>query len=224
MRILVVEDEKDLADAISDGLKKQVYSVDLAYNGTDAWLLVERNSYDLLILDLNLPGMDGLDICHRLRTSDVTTGILILTARARNEDRVLGLDLGADDYLVKPFHFPELLARVRAIMRRKGEPRKLTLEVGDLRLDTNAIEAYIGKQRLDLTVKEYAILEYLVRNIGTVVSQEELLEHVWNEDANLFTQVIKVHINHLRGKLKLLGNGDLIRTKKGLGYIIEGKA
>jgi DNA-binding response OmpR family regulator len=220
MKLLVVEDEKDLANAITDGLTRQTYSVDVAYDGRAAQILIEVNQYDLLILDLNLPGVDGLEICQQVRATDSTTGILILTARAGSDARVLGLDLGADDYLVKPFHFPELLARVRAILRRKGEVRRVILRVEDLVLDPNSLNAFVGENRLILTVKEYAILEFLVKNAGRVISQEELLEHVWNEDANLFTQTIKVHINNLRNKLKSAGKENLIRTIKSKGYIV----
>jgi DNA-binding response OmpR family regulator len=220
MKLLVVEDEKDLANAITDGLTRQTYSVDVAYDGRAAQILIEVNQYDLLILDLNLPGVDGLEICQQVRATDSTTGILILTARAGSDARVLGLDLGADDYLVKPFHFPELLARVRAILRRKGEVRRVILRVEDLVLDPNSLNAFVGENRLILTAKEYAILEFLVKNAGRVISQEELLEHVWNEDANLFTQTIKVHINNLRNKLKSAGKENLIRTIKSKGYIV----
>jgi DNA-binding response OmpR family regulator len=220
MKLLVVEDEKDLADAIARGLIRQAYSVDIAYDGNEAMKLIEVNTYDLIILDLNLPGLDGLEICKQVRSVDSTTGILMLTARVSTESRVLGLDQGADDYLVKPFHFPELLARVRAVLRRKGEVRKVILRFEDLVLDPNSLSAYIGDHKLILTTKEFAMLEYLVRNAGSVISQEALLEHVWNDEANLFTQTIKVHINNLRNKLKPLGKEDLIRTIKGKGYII----
>lgn len=220
MKILVVEDEKDLADAIARGLARQAYSVDLAYDGLKALELVEINSYDLLILDLNLPGLDGLEVCKRIRTNDSRTGILMLTARAGQDDRVMGLDLGADDYLVKPFHFPELIARVRSILRRSGEVRRVIVRVDDLALDPNSITVYAGEQGITLTCKEFAILEYLMTSAGKVVSQEELLEHVWNEDANLFTQTIKVHINNLRKKLKEAGRENFIRTIKGKGYVV----
>lgn len=220
MKLLIVEDEKELADAIARGLTRQAYSVDVAYDGTKALELMEINSYDLLILDLNLPGIDGLEICRQVRSTDSRIGILMLTARAGQDDRVLGLDQGADDYLVKPFHFPELIARVRAILRREGEVRKVILRIDDLVLDPNALNAYVGEQRLVLTAKEFAIMEYLIKNAGRVVSQEELLEHIWNEEANLFTQTIKVHINNLRNKLKVLGREETIRTIKGKGYIV----
>jgi DNA-binding response OmpR family regulator len=144
----------------------------------------------------------------------------MLTARAGQDDRVMGLDLGADDYLVKPFHFPELIARVRSILRRSGEVRRVIIRVDDLALDPNSITVYAGEQGITLTGKEFAILEYLMTSAGKVVSQEELLEHVWNEDANLFTQTIKVHINNLRKKLKEAGREDFIRTIKGKGYVV----
>jgi DNA-binding response OmpR family regulator len=220
VKILIVEDEKDMADAIARGLARQAYSVDAVYDGLKALELIEINNYDLIILDLNLPGVDGLEICRKLRTGDSRTGILMLTARAGRDDRVAGLDLGADDYLVKPFHFPELVARVRAILRREGEIRKVILRVDGLVLDPNSINAYVGNHPLALTAKEFSILEYLMKNAGRVISQEEILEHVWNEEANLFTHAIKVHINNLRNKLKTFEHGDFIRTVKGKGYLV----
>lgn len=216
----MVEDEKDMADAVARGLVRQAYSVDIAYDGIKAMELAGINCYDLLILDLNLPGVDGLEVCRRIRATDSRTGVLMLTARAGQDDRVTGLDLGADDYLVKPFHFPELLARVRSILRRTGEVRKVILRVDDLVLDPNSIIVYIKNQRINFTTKEFAILEYLMTSAVKVVSQEELLEHVWNEDTNLFTQAIKVHINNLRKKLKQAKREDFIRTVKGKGYVV----
>lgn len=220
MRILVIEDEKDLANAIARGLSQQAYSVDIAYDGLNGLELTEINSYDLLILDLNLPELEGLEVCRRIRANETRTGILMLTARAGQDDRVTGLNLGADDYLVKPFHFPELIARVRSILRRSGEVRKVILRIDDLVCDPNAITVTINDQRVPLTTKEFAILEYLMTNAGKVVSQEELLEHVWDENANLLTQTIKVHINNLRKKLKEAGRDGYIQTIKGKGYIV----
>ncbi len=220
MKILVIEDEKDLADAVARGLERQAYCVDVAYDGLQALNLIEINSYDLIILDLNLPRIDGLEICRQVRAADSRLGILMLTARAGQDDRVTGLDIGADDYLIKPFHFPELLARVRAILRRAGQVRKVILRLDDLVLDPNSISAYVDNQRLILTAKEFSILEYLIKNAGRIISQEELLEHVWNEEANLFTQTIKVHINNLRNKLEKVGKADFIRTVKGKGYMV----
>jgi DNA-binding response OmpR family regulator len=220
MRILVTEDEKDLADALAKGLERQGYAVDVAYDGEESLRLAEVNDYDLLILDLNLPKVDGMEVCRRLRDSGSSIGILMLTARSGFDSRVDGLDTGADDYLVKPFHFPELLARVRSILRREGEHRKPILRTGDLVLDPNTFRASVKDTQITLTAKEFGILEYLMRNAGRAVSQEELLEHVWSEDANLFTQSIKVHINNLRKKLHAAGGEGLISTIKGKGYLI----
>ncbi|OGO02752.1 MAG: DNA-binding response regulator [Chloroflexi bacterium RBG_13_53_26] len=220
MRILITEDEKDLADALATGLRRQGYAVDIAYDGEQALLLAEVNSYDLIILDLNLPKVDGIKVCSTLRGWGSSAGILMLTARAGLDDRIKGLDQGADDYLVKPFHFPELLARVRAILRREGDSRKPILRAGDLMLDSNALRASVKDTPVMLTAKEFGILEYLIRNAGRVVSQEELLEHVWGEEANAFTQSIKVHITNIRKKLSLAGGEGLISTMKGKGYLI----
>ncbi len=220
MRILVVEDEKDLAQALAKGLRLQGYAADIAYDGEEALFLAGVNDYDLMILDLNLPKIDGVEVCKRIRGSGSRIGILMLTARSSLDDRISGLDQGADDYLVKPFHFPELLARVRAILRREGEKRHPILRTGDLVLDPNALRGFFRGSEIAFTVKEFAIVEYLMRNVGRVVSQEELLEHVWNEDANLFTHTIKVHIKNIRKKLSAAGAGDLISTVKGRGYML----
>jgi DNA-binding response OmpR family regulator len=220
MRILITEDERELAEALARGLRKQGYAADIAYDGEEALILAEVNDYDLIILDLNLPKIDGIEVCRKIRASGSPTGILMLTARSTLDDRVYGLDQGADDYLVKPFHFPELLARVRAILRREGEAWHPILRIGDLVLDPNAQKAFFMGTEILLTIKEFAILEYLIRNAGRIVSQEELLEHVWNEDANLFTHTVKVHIKNIRKKLSAVGADDLITTVKGRGYII----
>jgi DNA-binding response OmpR family regulator len=221
MRILVVEDEKDLTNALVIGLSRQGYSVDAAYDGESALRQAEINSYDLFILDLNLPKVDGMEVCRQLRQSGSTSGILMLTARSGLDDRVKGLDLGADDYLMKPFHFPELLARVRAILRRESEKHQVILRSDKLVLDPNAFKVYVGETEVALTAKEFGILEYLMRNVGRVVSQEELLEHVWNEDANMFTQAIKAHINNIRRKLERAGSDGCIATVKSKGYLIN---
>ncbi len=220
MRILVVEDEKDMAEAIASGLRKQGYAADIALDGEEALRSFEVNEYDLLLLDLNLPKVDGIEVCKKIRAGGSSTGILMLTARSGLDDRVNGLDLGADDYLVKPFHFPELLARVRALLRREGMPRPAILRIGELVLDPNALKGYFKSSEIAFTIKEFAIVEYLMRNAGRIVSQEELLEHVWNEDANLFTQTIKVHMKNIRKKLDAAGAGELITTVKGRGYML----
>jgi DNA-binding response OmpR family regulator len=220
MRILVVEDEKELADAIARGLNKQGFASDTAYDGEEALFKIDLNSYDLIILDLSLPKIDGLEVCKKLRESNSSIGILMLTARSGLDERTRGLDSGADDYLVKPFYFPELLARVRAILRRKGVTRNIILRIGDFVIDPNTIKGYFKDAEVFFTVKEFSILEYLMQNSGRIVSQEELLEHIWDEDSNLFTQAIKVHISNIRKKLKGIGAEDLIVTIKGKGYII----
>jgi len=220
MRILITEDEKDLANALARGLRQQGYAADIALDGEEALAMTEVNDYDLIILDLNLPKIDGVEVCQRIRSAGLPVGILMLTARSSLDDRVNGLDQGADDYLVKPFHFPELLARVRAILRREGETRDPILRVGDLVLDPNAVKGYYRGSEIVFTTKEFAILEYLMRNAGRVISQEELLEHVWNEDTNMFTHTVKVHIKNIRIKFNTAGAGDLISTIKGRGYLL----
>ena len=220
MRILITEDERELAQALARCLQQQGYAADIAYDGEEALYLAGVNEYDLIILDLNLPKIDGVEVCRRIRASGSPVGILMLTARSGLDDRVEGLDQGADDYLVKPFHIPELLARVRAILRREGESRPPILRVGDLVLDPNTQRGFFKDAEIDFTIKEFAIVEYLMRNVGRVVSQEELLEHVWSEDANQFTHTIKVHIMNIRKKLSVVGGDDLISTVKGRGYML----
>lgn len=219
MRILIVEDELDLANALARGLRQQGYAVDIAVNGEEGLQRGEVNEYDLVILDLALPVIDGLEVCRQLRASKPELIILMLTARSRLEDKVAGLDFGADDYMVKPFHFEELTARMRALLRRDLRVREPILHVGDLKLDHTSRTVWQGKQRLELTAKEFAILEYLMRHPGEVISQEELIEHVWGEEVNLFTTSVRVHIHSLRHHLG--DNSDFpryIETVVGHGY------
>ena len=219
MRLLIVEDEPDLAHALAKGLRHQGYAVDAALDGVRGWELAETNEYDLAILDLNLPEMDGLEVCRRLRVSRPSLLILMLTARSEPEERVVGLDLGADDYMVKPFHFAELLARIRALLRRDIRVRVPLLQYIDLKLDPVTRVAWQGNRRIELTGKEWGILEYLLRHQGEVVSQEALLEHVWDMQANPLTNTVRVHVNSVRRKL-----GDMaempryIETVVGQGY------
>lgn len=220
MRLLLVEDEAELASAVARGLRRQGYAVDVAATKSDAELKVASNEYDLLLLDWNLPDGAGLDICRAVTRGDLETfgderpRVLMLTARDEVEDRVAGLDSGADDYLVKPFAFVELAARVRALLRRDdvGSP---VLEVGNLTLDPARFEASQQGSALDLTAKEFALLHYFMAHPGAVLSQETLLEHVWDEMVDPFTNVVRVTISNLRRKLP---DPSVIETVPGRGY------
>src|SRR5919204_3866635 len=219
MRVLVVEDESDLADAIARGLRRDGYAVDVAYDGSEALYKADVNAYDLVCLDLNLPGTDGIEVCRRLRAGEGGgPRVLMLTARDGVRDRVIGLDEGADDYLVKPFAFEELTARVRALLRRDAGRTGAVLHVGDLELDEARHEARRGGQPLPLTPKEFALLRYFMSRVGQVLSQEDLLEHVWDENADPFTNTVRVTVMTLRRKLAEAGTDQPIETVVGRGY------
>jgi DNA-binding response OmpR family regulator len=226
VRLLVVEDEVDLADALARGLRHEGYAVDVANDGVDALERLGVVDYDLVCLDLNLPDVDGLEICRRLRDDPAyapapeqpAPRVLMLTARDSIDERVGGLDVGADDYLVKPFSFAELAARVRTLLRRDAGRTGAELRVGELRLDTSRFEAWRGERRLDLTAKEFALLRYFMTRAGEVLSQEHLLEHVWDEHADPFTNTVRVTIGTLRRKLTEDGEAQLIDTVVGRGY------
>lgn len=223
MRVLVVEDEVDLADAVARGLRNEGYAVDVAYEGLEALEKAAVNAYDLVCLDLNLPGTDGLDVCRRLKATEDGPRVLMLTARDSLEDRVTGLDHGADDYLVKPFEFPELTARVRALLRRDGGRSGAVLEVGDLVLDTARHEARRDGELLNLAPKEFALLRYFMSHPGEVLSAEDLLEHVWDENADPFTNTVRVTVMTLRRKLDAPGDKQPIETVIGTGYrLVDG--
>ncbi|MEG2291251.1 MAG: response regulator transcription factor [Clostridium sp.] len=221
MRILVVEDEIDLLEAIEEGLKIDGYAVDTSEDGVDGLELARVNDYDLIILDLNLPSMDGIDILKNIRNEDNLVKILILTARSSIEDRVLGLDLGANDYLVKPFHFEELEARIRSLLRMKYIQEGTMLKYNDLKVDTKLRKAFINDEFIKLTKKEFAILEYLMKNINKVISQEELIEHIWDNSVDMFSNSVRVHINSLRKKIRSNINDEVIKNIVGVGYVIE---
>jgi DNA-binding response OmpR family regulator len=220
MRVLVVEDETDLADAVARGLRREGYAVDVAYDGDEALDKAAVNAYDVVCLDLNLPGTDGIEVCRRIRADQQRQPprVLMLTARDRTSDRVAGLDEGADDYLVKPFDFDELTARVRALLRRDAGRSGAVLRVGDLELDSARHEARRAGRPLALTPKEFALLRYFMSRAGQVLSQEDLLEHVWDENADPFTNTVRVTVMTLRRKLAEAGASQPIETVVGRGY------
>ncbi|NNE75304.1 MAG: response regulator transcription factor [Acidimicrobiales bacterium] len=221
MRILVVDDEVDLATAVARGLRREGYAVDIAHDGVDALEKARLNGYDLVCLDLTMPGIDGLEVCRRLREDVAPENpprVLMLTARDTVEDRIDGLDHGADDYLVKPFAFGELAARVRSLLRRDAGRTTAVLRVGGLELDTARHRVSRGDNELQLTAKEFALLRYFMTKPDQVLSQEELLEHVWDEHADPFTNTVRVTVGTLRKKLSAAGGTSPIETVIGKGY------
>ena len=220
MRLLVVEDEKDLCDTIAKVLYDSGYEVDTCYDGEEALDYILTEEYDLIVLDLNLPGMDGMDILKELRQKNEETKVLILSARSQIVDKVEGLDAGANDYMEKPFHLQELEARIRSLTRRKFVQKDVCLQCGDIRFNTRERAAYAKGEMVSLTRKENGILEYLLLNQGRPVSQEELIEHVWDASVDSFSGSIRVHMSSLRKKLKAVLGYDPIVNKVGEGYKI----
>ncbi|MEA2571519.1 MAG: two-component system, OmpR family, copper resistance phosphate regulon response regulator CusR [Acidobacteriota bacterium] len=220
MRILLVEDDEDVARFVRRGLSEQAYAVDVATNGESALELSELTTYDAIVLDRMIPAPDGVEVCRAIRSAGSTVPILMLTARGSVDDRIAGLDAGADDYLAKPFDFGELLARLRALLRRGGATIDALLRVGTLEIDTRSHGVTIDERPLVLTTKEYAVLEYLARNAGRIVGREELAEHVWNETFDPFTNVIEVYINRLRRHIEKVSEKKVIRTVRGAGYML----
>lgn len=222
MRVLLVEDDKRIADFVAKGLRENSYAVDSAANGEIALYQASLNSYDVIVLDVMLPLKDGLTVCRELRKNhQINTPILMLTARDAIEDRIAGLDSGADDYLVKPFDFAELLARLRALLRRSAGVRPPKIVVADLEIDTTAQKVRRGGREISLTTKEYALLEYLAREKGKVVGRAEIAEHVWDENFDVFSNLIDVYIRRLRTKMDENFERQLIHTRRGAGYILE---
>lgn len=223
MRILIVEDEIKLANAMKRALELQSYAVDVAYDGTLGLDLAIGEEFDLIILDSMLPGKDGLEICQELRSSGIKTPVLFLTAKGQVSDRVTGLDSGADDYMVKPFSFEELFARVRALIRRAGKVETPILCVGSVELDPAAHIVQRDGQEIDLSFKEFALLEYLMRHPNKVHSKEQLVAHVWDYDADILPSTVEVHIKNLRDKIDKPSSDSLIQTVRGLGYVVKSK-
>lgn len=220
MRALLVEDDNRIAAFIGKGLRENSYAVDIAVDGDEATYMAAVNPYDIFILDVNLPKKDGFEVCAELRDTGVSKPILMLTARDTVEDRVEGLDTGADDYLVKPFEFRELLARLRALLRRHSEVRSPKIEIADLEIDTVSQTVSRGGRPVELTSKEYALIEFLALNRGRVIGREEISEHVWNENFDPFSNLIEVYVKRLRKKLDEGYPVQLIHTRRGSGYIL----
>lgn len=224
MRILVVEDEEKVASFIRKGLEEERYAVDVALDGEEGLLLAQLNPYDLIVLDLMLPKVDGFRFLAQLRSDSIDTPVLVVTARDTTTDKVRGLDLGADDYLTKPFSFEELLARVRALLRRGKPNRSPVFRVADLTLDPAARRVTRGDKIIELTAKEYALLEYFVRHAGQVLTRTMIAEHVWDQTFDSYTNVIDVYVNYLRKKIDQGFDPKLIHTVRGVGYVLRREA
>ncbi|MDY0126183.1 MAG: response regulator transcription factor [Anaerolineaceae bacterium] len=221
MRILLVDDEEDFSDSLSEGLRNEGYVVDIALNGEEALFLYDLYPYDLALLDLNLPDTDGLVLCENFRSKNPKVLICILSARGEVFERIDGLDQGADDYLSKPIHFDELLARIRALWRRNLNVRRPLVEVGQLSIDTNLRLVYAAGSEIKLTAKEYRLLEYLTQNIGRAVAVEELILHIWGEQDALFSNSVRTQISYLRTKLRKAGvTNPVIVTTVNIGYTL----
>jgi two-component system, OmpR family, copper resistance phosphate regulon response regulator CusR len=220
MRILIVEDEKRIQDFLSRGLESAGYAVDVAGDGATAIELVHSTEYDLITLDLMLPDMEGLEVLQKIRNRKASPPVLILSARDAVDDRVRGLELGADDYLVKPFAFVEFLARVRALLRR-GQPTPERLQVGDLALDCIRRKVMRNNENIELAPKEFSILEYMMRNRGRPLSRTMIVEHVWDMDYDGLTNIVDVYIRHLRSKIDDKWPVKMIHTVRGIGYMLE---
>ena len=221
MRVLLVEDEPRMAQVIMKGLREQSYAVDLANDAQTALYLASVNDYDVIVLDVLLPDRDGYEVCRELRTRRNPTPILMLTARATIEDRLTGFEAGADDYLTKPFSFRELLARLHALLRRDSQLRPDILEIADLVVDSAGNKVSRADQEIQLTAKEYALLEYLARRVGQLVSRGEIAAHVWDDSFDPFSNAIDVYINRLRKKIDEQHETKLLHTRRGEGYILE---
>lgn len=221
MRVLLVEDDPRIARFAARGLRERAYAVDIAGTGDHALYQAAINPYDLIVLDVMIPGPDGFEVCKRLRNAGQRTPILMLTARDALDDRIAGLDCGADDYLTKPFEFRELLARMRALLRRPNRMQPTRLTVGDLLMDTAGQMVSRAGKIIAMTNKEYALLEFLARNAGRVVGRAEIAEHVWDEEFDPFSNLIEVYINRLRRKIDHGQSKLLLHTRRGAGYVLS---
>lgn len=223
MRILVIEDDKKIANSLKKGLEQEAYSVDVSYDGISGFDLAMVEPYDLLLLDLMLPGMDGLDICKKLREENVQTPIIMLTAKDATLNKIKGLNIGADDYVTKPFSFEELLARIRALLRRPKTVLKTELKCGDLTVNTIDLTVKRAERNIKVSKKEFALLVYLLRNKGKILSKEQIIEHVWDYNADVLPNSVEVYIRYLRNKIDkpFKKSTKLIKTVRGFGYKIS---
>ncbi|MCB1025434.1 MAG: response regulator transcription factor [Acidobacteria bacterium] len=224
MRILLVEDDKGIAGFVLKGLRESAFAVDLSVSGNDALYQISINDYDLIVLDVMIPEKSGFEVCRELRQSGFETPILMLTARDSVKDRIEGLDAGADDYLVKPFAYGELLARIRALLRRKERQFiESRINLAGLEIDTKSQMVWLKGREISLTTKEFTVLEYFARNADRVIGREELSEHCWDETYDPFTNSIEVFVNRLRKKLDTGADRSILQTKRGAGYILQSK-
>lgn len=221
MKILVVEDEHLIATSIKKGLEQEHFIVDLAFDGVEGFDLASTGDYDLILLDLMLPKMDGLEVCRLLRQDKIQTPILILTAKSQLEDKIKGLNCGADDYLVKPFAFAELLARIRALSRRPKSATAEVLTVGNLSLNTSTYEVTRQNQSIFLSSKEYSLLECLIRHANKILTKDQLIQHVWSYESDILPNTVEVYIRNLRQKIDYPFKQKLIKTVRGFGYKIS---
>jgi two-component system copper resistance phosphate regulon response regulator CusR len=223
MRVLIVEDEHKIAQSLKKGLEQEKFSIDLAYTGTEGYDLASTEEYDAMILDLMLPGMDGFEICRKLREEGNHTPIIVLTARSELDDKIEGLNTGADDYLTKPFAFEELLARLRALLRRPKTSLDTTLKCADLALNPATFMVTRKDRAISLSKTEYSLLEYLMRNVGKTLSKDQIISHVWDYDADILPNTVERYMGYLRTKLEgpFKKSPKLIHTVRGFGYILE---
>lgn len=221
MRILIIEDEMKLAHAMKRALELQKYAVDVVNSGKDGLDFAIGEEFNLIILDIMLPEMDGIEICKRIRATGIHTPVMMLTAKGQITDKVTGLDVGADDYMVKPFSFEELFARIRALVRRPSQTNEPVLSVKDLTLDPRTFTVKRGDTIIDLSAKEFSLLEYLLRNKNAVLNKDQIISHVWDYDSDILPSTIEVHIKHLRDKIDTKGEISLIHTIRGRGYTIR---
>ena len=224
MRVLLIEDDVTIARLLKEGLEDEAYTVDVVHDGNEGYRTAAADEYDVIILDIMLPEMNGYEVCRALRNDGNKTPILMLTARDAERDIVEGLDAGADDYLAKPFSFDVLLARIRALLRRPNEKLEEILQVGDLKLDPSSKKVTRASQEINLTAKEYGVLEYLMRNKGKVLSKEQIISHVWDFDADVLPNNVELFIMFLRRKIDKPFKSKLIHTVSGFGYKLEEKS